>query len=128
MKLSAEQVQLLRERHLAYVATVNRDGSPQVTPVWVDTDGEAIVFNTARGRLKCRNLERDPRVSLTVVDADNPESRTLIAHGRAILTEEGALEHIDFLCRKYDGKPWVPVPGQIRVIVRVLPDQVSAAN
>ena len=128
MKLSADQVELLREQHLAYVATVNRDGSPQVTPVWVDTDGEAIIFNTARGRLKCRNLERDPRVSLTVVDPANPQTRTLIARGRAILIEEGALQHIDFLSQKYDGKPWIAVPGQTRVIVRVVPDRVSTAD
>ena len=127
MKLSAEQVKLLRETHIAFVATVNRDGSPQVTPVWIDTDGEAIVFNTARGRVKCRNLERDPRVSIAVVDAANPETRTLIARGTAVLSEEGALEHIDFLSRKYGGKPWVPVAGQTRVIVRVLPDRVSEA-
>jgi PPOX class probable F420-dependent enzyme len=128
LKLTAEQAQLLRETHLAYVATVNRDGSPQVTPVWVDTDGEAILFNTARGRLKCRNLERDPRVSITVVDAANPVSRTLIARGRAVLIEEGALTHIDRLSRKYDHKPWVPVPGQTRVIVRVVPDRITAAD
>ena len=127
MKLSAEQVKLLRETHIAFVATVNRDGSPQVTPVWVDTDGEAIVFNTARGRVKCRNLERDPRVSIAVVDAANPETRTLVARGRAVLSEEGGLEHIDFLSRKYVGKPWVPVAGQTRVIVRVVPDRVSEA-
>ena len=128
MKLTAEQVRLLREQHIAFVATVNRDGSPQVTPVWIDTDGEAIVFNTARGRVKWRNLERDPRVSISVVDAANPETRTLIARGRAVLSEEGGLEHIDLLSRKYAGKPWVPVPGQTRVIVRVLPDRVSAAD
>jgi len=128
LKLSEEQLQLLREPHLAYVATVNRDGSPQVTPVWVDTDGEAILFNTARGRLKCRNLERDPRVSITVVDAANPESRTLIARGRAVLTEEGALMHIDLLSRKYDHKPWAVVPGQTCVIVRVIPERMTAAE
>src|SRR4051794_23410708 len=94
VKLSEEQMQLLREPHLAYVATVNQDGSPQVTPVWVDTDGEAIIFNTARGRLKWRNLERDPRISITVVDAANPVSRTVIARGRAVLIEEGALVHM----------------------------------
>jgi PPOX class probable F420-dependent enzyme len=128
LKLNAEQIRLLREPHLAYVATVNRDGSPQVTPVWVDTDGEAILFNTARGRLKCRNLERDPRVSIAVVDAANPDSRTLIARGRAVLIEEGALAHIDLLSRKYDHKQWVAVPGQTRVIVRVLPDRISSAD
>jgi PPOX class probable F420-dependent enzyme len=128
LSLSEEHLRLLREPHLAYVATVNTDGGPQVTPVWVDTDGEAILFNTARGRLKCRNLERDPRVSITVVDAGNPVSRTLIARGRASLIEEGGLEHIDLLSRKYDGEPWVPVPGQTRVIVRVVPDRVTSAG
>jgi len=128
LKLSAEQVQLLREPHLAYVATVNRDGSPQVTPVWVDTDGEAILFNTARGRLKCRNLERDPRVSISVVDVSKKKNHTMIARGRAVLIEEGALPHIDLLSRKYDHKPWVPVPGQTRVMVRVVPDRITTAD
>jgi len=128
LKLTAEQLQLLREPHLAYVATANRDGSPQVTPVWVDTDGEAIVFNTARGRLKWRNLERDPRVSITVVDPANPETRVIIAKGRAVLIQEGALEHMDGLSRKYDGKPWTPVPGQVRVIVKVVPDRITGAD
>jgi len=99
-----------------------------LTPVWVDTDGEAIVFNTARGRLKWRNLERDPRVSITVVDPANPETRVIIARGRAELVEEGALEHMHGLSRKYDGKPWSPVPGQVRVIVRVLPDRITGAE
>ncbi len=128
LKLNPEQVQLLRETHLAYVATTNRDGSPQVTPVWVDTDGEAIIFNTARGRLKWRNLERDPRVAITVVDAANPETRVIIAKGRATLIEEGALEHMDGLSQKYDRKPWTPVPGQVRVIVRVVPERVTTSE
>ena len=127
-KLTADQVALLRESHLAYVATVNRDGSPQVTPVWVDTDGEAIIFNTARGRLKWRNLERDPRAAVTVVDVSDPEGRVLIARGRAELIEDGALEHMDTLSHKYDGKPWAPVPGQTRVIVRVIPDRITTAD
>jgi PPOX class probable F420-dependent enzyme len=128
VKLSADQVALLREPHLAYVATVNRDGSPQVTPVWVDTDGEAIIFNTARGRLKWRNLERDRRAAVTVVDVGDPEGRVLIARGRAELIEDGALEHMDTLSRKYDGKPWTAVPGQTRVIVRVIPDRITTAD
>src|SRR6266571_3110579 len=107
MPLSADQVQLLREPHLAFVATVNPDGSPQVTPVWVDTDGEAILFNTARGRIKCRNLERDCRVAITVADAAQPQTRTLVARGKAEIVDEGALAHIDFLSHKYEGRPWV---------------------
>jgi PPOX class probable F420-dependent enzyme len=128
MRLDIEQIGLLREPHLAYVATINKDGSPQVTPVWVDTDGEAILFNTARGRVKCRNLERDPRMAITVVDADHPQTRTLVARGRARLSEEGALEQIDFLSRKYESKPWVPQPGETRVVVRMIPDRAWAAE
>ena len=93
--------------------------------MWVDTDGEAIIFNTARGRLKWRNLGRDPRVSINVVDPANPETRVIIARGRAELIEDGALEHMDGLSRKYDGKPWAAVPGQTRVIVRVVPDKIT---
>jgi PPOX class probable F420-dependent enzyme len=128
VKLSSEQVQLLRERHLAYVATVNRDGSPQVTPVWVDTDGVSILFNTARGRVKCQNLERDPRVAITVVDAGHPQTRTLIANGRVHLTEEGAMDQIDFLSRKYERKGWMTQPGEIRVTVSLVPDRVWEAE
>ncbi len=123
MRLTPDQVALLREAHIAFVATTNADGSPQVSPVWIDTDGEAILFNTARGRVKWRNLRRDARVAVAVVDPANPEARTLAVSGRASLEESGALEHIDRLSRKYGGQAWEPVAGQTRVIVRIVPDR-----
>ncbi len=119
---------LLRERHIAHLATVNPDGSPQVSPVWVDTDGEAILINTAKGRLKHRNLLLQPVASISLVDASHPYSRTLFARGPAEIIEEGALEHMDQLSRKYDGKAWEPREGEVRVIIRVVPTRVSPAN
>ena len=87
-QLTDDQIALLRERTLAHVATVMPDGSPQVTPVWVDTDGEAVLFNTAVGRVKQRNLSRDPRVAISLADR-NDDHRTVVIRGRAEITEEG---------------------------------------
>ena len=99
------------------------DGSPQVTPVWVDTDGEAVVFNTAKGRIKHRNLVRDPRVAVSVADP-NQLYRIVVVRGRAELIEEGAVEHISELARKYRGADFDLPAGQERVIVRVTAEHV----
>ncbi len=126
-KLTKEQVDLLRSKHLAYLATVNADGSPQVTPVWVDTDGEAVIMNTSVGRLKERNIRRDPRVMLAVNDPANPNATQLLIRGRAELVHEGAKETIDRLARKYTGHdeyPWLQ-PGEKRVTIRVVPERVA---
>ena len=123
-KLSEDQIKLLRQNHLAYLATVNADGSPQVTPVWVDTDGEAVIMNTSIGRLKERNLRRDPRVMIAVNDPANPNATQLLIKGRAELIEEGAKEVIDKLAKKYTGHdeyPWLQ-PGERRVTIRVVPE------
>lgn len=113
---------------MAHLATVNSDGTPQVSPVWVDTDGEAILMNTARGRIKHRNLEARPWAAVSLVDAAAPYDRTLIARGPVTLIEDGALEHIDLLSRKYDRTPWNARPGEVRVIIRLLPDRIAPAN
>lgn len=125
--LTDADVALLRETQLAHIATVGPDGAPHLTPVWVDTDGEHVVFNTARGRVKARDLERDPRVAVTVVDRAN-DYRTLWVQGTAELDEEGADAHIDFLARKYLGADSYPNrrEGEVRVIVRVTPTRVLA--
>lgn len=120
--LSDQQKAFLGEPHLAVVTTLMPDGSPQSTVVWVDRDDEHLQFNTARGRVKTRNLERDPRISVVVFDPANPFERTLSVRGRAELTDEGADEHIDRLARKYLGQdryPWRR-PGERRVTVRVI--------
>jgi len=122
-KLSDDDIKLLEEHQLAHVATINPDGSPQLTPVWVDTDGEAVLFNTAEGRVKHRNLSRDPRVSVEVADR-NDDYRLVRVSGRAEFVHEGADAHIDKLAKKYldaDSYPWRK-EGEVRVIVRVVPE------
>jgi PPOX class probable F420-dependent enzyme len=123
--LTEDQVALLREKVLAHVATVMPDGSPHVTPVWVDTDGEAVLFNTAKGRLKYRNLSRDPRVAISLSAKDN-DYRTVVMRGRAEIIEEGADAHIDRLAKKYLGADSYPgrQPGEVRVTVRVVPETI----
>jgi PPOX class probable F420-dependent enzyme len=112
---------------LANLATVNSDGSPQVTPVWVDFDGSSIIVNTAKGRVKAKNLERNPRVALSIVDPENPY-RHLAVQGRATeMTERGGDAHIDKMAKKYLGKDSYPgrKPGEVRVIVKISPDKVT---
>jgi PPOX class probable F420-dependent enzyme len=126
-KLTKKQIDLLRKPVIAHVATVLPDGSPQSTPVWIDTDGEAVLFNTARGRVKARNLERNPHVAISVVNDENPYEMMEI-RGVAELIEAGADEHIDALAKKYLNQDRYPFrqPGEQRVIVRVSPDAVAA--
>jgi PPOX class probable F420-dependent enzyme len=124
-RLTAKQVQILNGRHFATVATVMPDGSPQATVVWIETDGEFIYFNTAFPRLKARNLERDNRVAITVVDPARPYRDLLAIRGRAELITDGANEHIDKLARMYTGRRFQGFrPGQTRVIVKVTPEHV----
>ncbi|NJP31178.1 PPOX class F420-dependent oxidoreductase [Micromonospora thermarum] len=120
--LTDEDVALLAEPQLAHVATVEVDGTPHVTPVWVDTDGENIIFNTAKGRVKYENIRRNPMVAVSVADKEN-DFRTLWVKGTAELVEEGADEHIDRMAQKYLGQETYPFrqPGEERVIVRIRP-------
>lgn len=112
----------------AHLATLMKDGSPQVTPVWVDVDGDIVVFNSAEGRVKTRNLERDGRVALSIQDPKNPY-RYLQIRGRVIeRTHDGADAHIDQLAKKYlgqDSYPWRS-PSEKRVIFRIEPTSVQA--
>lgn len=121
--LSEQETALLNEAQIASVATVNPDGSIQMTPVWVDTDGEAVLFNTAKGRVKHRNLEANPNVSVLVVDR-NDAYRWVSVRGRAEMTEQGADAHIDRLAKKYLGAESYPFrqEGEVRVTVRVVPE------
>ncbi|MBI4219019.1 MAG: PPOX class F420-dependent oxidoreductase [Chloroflexi bacterium] len=126
--LSADQVNLLEEPHIGVVATLNRDGSPQLTPVWVDTDGTHVIFNTAEGRVKSRNMRRDNRVAITVFDPAKAYERVLNVHGRAVvITQEGAEKHIDQLSQKYTGRTPYPRhdPAHPRLIVKILPERVT---
>ena len=121
-RLTDEDVVLLSEPVLAHLAVIDTDGAPHVTPVWVDTDGDHILINTAKGRAKYENLRRDPRVAVSVVARDD-DWRTLCVKGTAELVEEGADAHIDKLAKKYLGQDRYPFrqPGEERVIVRISP-------
>ncbi|MEU5826669.1 PPOX class F420-dependent oxidoreductase [Micromonospora tulbaghiae] len=122
--LNEEDLALLGEPQLAHVATVEADGTPHVTPVWVDTDGEHVVFNTAKGRQKYLNMSRNPVVAVSVADKAD-DYRTLWIKGTVEFVTEGADEHIDRLAKKYLGQdtyPWRR-PGRERVIVRVTPTE-----
>jgi PPOX class probable F420-dependent enzyme len=119
------QARLFLEPNFATVGTLNPDGSAQLTIVWIDWDGEFVLFNTAAGRAKPRNLERDPQVSVLVVDREDGY-RWVAVRGAAELTTDAADEHIDMLARKYTGKGWQPKPGEQRLVVRFRPEHVSA--
>ena len=110
----------------ANLATLNPDGSPQVTPVWVDFDGTHVIINTARGRVKAKNLAREPRVAVSISDPENAY-RYLGIQGRVVeMTENGGDAHIDKMAKKYLGKDAYPfrAPGEVRVIVKIAPDKV----
>jgi PPOX class probable F420-dependent enzyme len=126
-KLSEPVRKLLEEPNFGSLATVMPNGGPQVTTVWVDTDGEHVIVNTALGRQKPTNLERDPRVAISVVDRNNPYRQASI-RGRVVeLTEQGADAHIDRMAKKYLGKDQYPgrAPGERRVLVKIEPTRVA---
>ena len=119
---------LFQEPNFAHLATIMPDGSPQVTPVWVDYDGTHILVNTAEGRQKPRNVRRDPRVAIDIYDQQNPYAAAWI-RGRVVeVTTEGAEELIDKLAKRYIGQdryPWRQ-PGEKRVIFKIVPEHVSS--
>jgi PPOX class probable F420-dependent enzyme len=115
---------LVDEPTFAVVSTVNPDGAPQSSVVWVKRDGDDVLFSTIRGRRKTRNMERDPRVSITLYDPANPYQYVEV-RGNATLTEEGGPELIQELSHKYGGGPFQePHPDNVRVVVRVTPSRV----
>ena len=117
---------LFDKKAFANLATINADGSPQVTPVWVDFDGTHVLINTAKGRMKARNLAREPRVALSITDPEN-SYRYLGIQGRVVeMTETGGDAHIDKMAKKYLGKDSYPArtPGEVRIIVKISPDKV----
>jgi len=123
--IPASHADLLKRPTFANLATLNADGSPQVTPVWVDFDGTHVLVNTARGRVKAKNLAREPRVALAIADPENPY-RYLGIQGRVVeLTEAGADAHMDKMANRYIGKDYpFRAPGEVRVIARIAPEKV----
>jgi PPOX class probable F420-dependent enzyme len=119
---------LFQKKAFANLATLMPDGKPQVTPVWCDFDGKHVLVNSARGRVKDRNMRRDPRVSMALIDPDNPY-RYLQLQGRVVeITEDGADQHIDRLAKKYLGLDKYPnrQPGEVRVIYKIEADRTQS--
>jgi PPOX class probable F420-dependent enzyme len=118
---------LFEKKAFASLSTIMSDGRPQVTPVWCDFDGTHVLVNSAKGRIKDRNMRRDPRVSLALIDPDNPY-RYLQLQGRVVeITENGADENIDRLAKKYLGQDKYPFrqPGEVRVIYKIEPERAQ---
>jgi PPOX class probable F420-dependent enzyme len=114
----------------AHLATLMPDGSPQVTPVWFDYDGSHIRVNSAKGRVKDKNMRRDKRVALAVQDPDNAYRYLAVQGEITEITEDGADAHIDSLAKKYLGKDKYPFrqPGEVRVIYKIRPEKVHASG
>ena len=123
-----QYVDLFQKPAFGHLATLNPDGSPQVTPVWLDLEDGLILVNSAKGRKKDRNLRRDPRVALSVADPSNPY-RYLEVRGRVVeITEKGADTHIDKQAKKYLGVDKYPYkkPGEVRVLYKIQPEHFTS--
>jgi PPOX class probable F420-dependent enzyme len=123
-------VDLFEKKAFAHLATLMPDGQPQVTPVWVEFDGHQVIVNTAEGRQKDKNLQRDKRVALSIIDPDNPY-RYLEVRGRIVeRTHNGADANIDALAKKYLGKDKYPFrqPNEVRVIYKIEPLHVTSMS
>ncbi len=127
IELSEKAVGLLKGKNFANVATTRRDGSPQVSPIWVDFDGTHIILNSEEKRAKVKNLRRDHRVSVSVFDQGNPYSYIQI-QGRVVeITPEGGAEGIDKMAQKYLGQekyPWNK-PDDVRIVIKIEPLKVT---
>ena len=119
---------LFKKKAFASLGTIMPDGRPQVTPVWVDYDGTHVLVNSAKGRVKDRNMKRDPRVSLAIIDPDNPYHYLEVRGRVAEITEDGADQHIDKMAKKYLGQDKYPFrqPGEVRVLYKIVPEKFSS--
>ena len=125
-QISERIAKLLEGRNFAFVATLMKDGWPQITPTWVDLEDGKILVNTAEGRLKQKNISRDDRVAISVIDQNNPYHMVTV-RGRVVeQRKEGADEHIDKLAKKYLGVDKYPLrsPNEKRIIIKIKPERV----
>jgi PPOX class probable F420-dependent enzyme len=121
-------IKIIKDKNFAFLGTIMKDGRPQVSPIWIDIDdnNNIILFNTAQGRIKHKNISRDPRVSLSLVDKDNPYSMVTIQGTVIEQTTIGADEHIDKLAKKYLNIDRYPShsPSIKRVICKIKPEKM----
>ncbi len=127
-RLARWQIELLLGKNLGILATIREDGTPNVTPVWVDWDEGNIVLNTSYGRAKHLHLLRDPRCTILVMNAENPYEWVSVTGTAVEITEEGADEHLDRLAKRYHGRDRYPpswrFPGEVRRIYKIKPLRV----
>lgn len=124
-RLTEQVLELIERPNFAHLATLLPGGAPHVTPMWIGTEGDLLTMNTAVGRVKYRNVRRDPRVAISLHDQSNPYARVIL-RGRVIeVTEEEALPHINELSHKYLGRDFSLPRGQTRVVLRIEPLRVS---
>ena len=127
VSIPANYQDLFQKKAFANLATLMADGRPQVSPVWCDLDGSHIRVNSAKGRVKDKNMRRNKKVALSITDPDNPY-RHLDVQGEVVeITEQGADAHINSLAKKYLGKDQYPFrqPGEVRVMYKIRPDRVT---
>ncbi|MFN8412327.1 MAG: TIGR03618 family F420-dependent PPOX class oxidoreductase [Anaerolineales bacterium] len=127
LNIPSDYQDLLQDKTKAhlFLATTMADGSPQVTPVWFNTDGEYILINTNEGRVKDKNMKARPKVAVVIQDPKSP-TRYIQIRGEVIEhTTQGADEHINQLCIKYSGKPWEYREGQKRIIYKIKPNHID---
>jgi PPOX class probable F420-dependent enzyme len=127
VELPKDLLELLDRPSIGFLATLMPDGSPQLTQTWVDTDGTYILINTVQGHQKLRNIARDPRVSVTVTDREQP-ARYFQVRGRGVATTtDGAAEHIDLLAHRYLGRPypWYGGRDQVRVLLTIEAERIT---
>jgi len=125
ISLSDATLALLDGKNYAVLATINPDGSPQTSVLWVGRDGNDLLFSTVAGRVKQRNMERDPRVSVTVIDSADPENYVEL-RGRVSMTPDVGRALDTQLSWKYDGRdPGEDRPGAVRVVVRMMVEKVT---
>jgi PPOX class probable F420-dependent enzyme len=125
VSIPKEYHDLLTGRNYGHLATLMPGGQPQVSPVWVDFDGEYLLVNTAEGRQKARNLDRDARVALSVHDQQQPERYLQVRGVVAERTTIGAVEHINRLSQRYNGRDYAVPEGQVRVIYKIRPLRIQ---
>jgi PPOX class probable F420-dependent enzyme len=117
---------LLENKAYGHVVTLNAKGQPRLTMVWMDVDGDEVLFNTAEGRNKVHDLRRDPRVTVSVQDPDKPQSYAVLYGAARTITDQGARVHIDKLAKRFLGLDTYPgPPAETRLIVRISVDRIS---
>ena len=129
--LTTRDKEIFEGKNFGHIVTLMRDGSPHVSPVWVDLDGDVILVNSSEGRVKVNNVRRDPRVALSIYDQEDPYGAVVLVRGSVKeVATAGAKDHIDKLSKKYPGKdeyPWLQ-PGEQRVVFKIVPEHVVHAS